>query len=241
LANRMSVEEFEERMLGPFFRRQTLDGPRGLHLIIDDASLRDALDSFANDFHTDRFGAARELIISIVQPVLDEQQKAGWVEMTPWNIGAAPILHRLFPEMRMVHCIRDGRDVASSVANIWWGPDDLVDGLYWWCERLRGAEAASRMLPEDVLHLVRFEELVVIDRLRALNELCSFLGIDDSGVIEFFDTQMTAQSANAGRWRKDLDAEEAFGFDGLYRAMVDELIQDRVACVPLPPDWSNDR
>lgn len=232
LAHRTSMTEFASRMEGAFFRRTTLGGPRGLHLIADKEAVTEAVDAFAEQFDADRFTAARNLILALVRPVADRAGKRGWVEMTPWNIGVAPMLCRLFPEMKLIHSTRDGRDVAASVAEIWWGPENPVDGLHWWCERLRGAEAATRMLPPGAVHLLRFEDLMLTDRDRSLRDLCGYLEVEDAGIQRFFETEMVAERAHIGRWRDDLSPEVAAEVGRLYAMMVRDLVRDQVSCRP---------
>lgn len=234
LSHRISMTHFVDRMNGPFFRRTTADGPRGLHLIADEQTVADSVEAFAEQFEIDRFMAARDLLLAFVQPIADREGKPGWVEMTPWNIGVAPMLYRIFPEMKLVHMIRDGRDVAASVAGMWWGPDDPVDGLYWWFERIQGAEAATRMLPRGGVHLVALEDLTVRARGTSLRELCDYLGIAEGPLQPFFESEMAPEFAHAGRWRRDLTPGATKRIESTYEAMVKDLAERHVSCRPRP-------
>lgn len=234
LSHRISMTHFVDRMNGPFFRRMTADGPRGLHLIADEQTVADSVEAFAEQFEVDRFMAARDLLLAFAQPIADREGKQGWVEMTPWNIGVAPMLSRIFPEMKLVHMIRDGRDVAASVAGMWWGPNDPVDGLYWWFERIQGAEAATRMLHRGGVHLVALEDLTVLNRETSLRELCDYLGISEAPLQPFFETEMTPELAHVGRWRTGLDPETTRRIERIYDAMVKDLTDHQVSCRPQP-------
>ena len=41
-----------------------------------------------------------------------------WIDHTPFNIFYAPTVFSLFPEAKMIHLVRDGRSVASSVMKL---------------------------------------------------------------------------------------------------------------------------
>lgn len=239
LAERVTLREFEAEMLGTFFRWESPEGTRGFHLVMEKDVVADALRLFSEQFADDRFSAARDLFFALVEPILDREGKQGWVEMTPRNIVVATTLREIFPEMKMVHVVRDGRDAAVSVANVQWGPDNPLDGLRWWNLWIRRAGATSGLLPSGFVHLVQFERLILIDREKTLHGLCDYLGIDTADVNEFFESEMIPHNAHLGRWAKDLDAEDASELDQSYRQMFDDLIADGIRCRPITPYWQD--
>lgn len=235
IAGRTKIDEFQQLMLGGFFERKTAGGPRGLHLFADRAHIEVAVEAFVRDFGRDRFTAGRRLLLDIVTPFVNESGKRAFVEATPWNVGDVDFILRLFPEAHIVHSIRDGRDVADSVANIWWGPSRHIDALHWWSERIRGAEAATRMLARGKVELLRFERLVKGDRTHALAELASAVGLAPDTLRPFFDAHMPAQAAHIGRWRSAIEPTEAIELDSTYRIMYEQLVDDGVECLPMDP------
>jgi|GEM_PF-1685941 len=58
--------------------------------------------------------------------------KPSWVNKTPSNLSVAPELHQMFPDMKLIHCVRDPRDVACSVVERPWGPKNHVEAGDWW-------------------------------------------------------------------------------------------------------------
>jgi hypothetical protein len=108
-------------------------------------------------------------------------------EKTPGYVRFLPTLHSLWPHTRVVHLIRDGRDVALSLFDrtrtsrrAWrlptWEEDPATTAaLYWeWNVRL-GREAGARMGP-DRYYEVRYEALVADPELEC-RKLCDFLGL----------------------------------------------------------------
>jgi len=62
----------------------------------------------------------RNFVSSIINRQLSILGKNKWVEKTPDNIIQVPFLHKLFPNAKFIHIIRDGRDVAISTINTNW-------------------------------------------------------------------------------------------------------------------------
>lgn len=58
--------------------------------------------------------------------------KARWGDKTPIYFSQMSLIHRLLPEARFVHIIRDGRDVALSHSGLWFGPRLEEDPATWW-------------------------------------------------------------------------------------------------------------
>jgi hypothetical protein len=131
---------------------------------------------------------------------------AAWVERSGSSVDYVGELVALFPEARVVHLLRDGREVALSMRNhpayrmavqLFYGisPDGVdpadeeavVDGwlqcdppveLYgrYWSEQLVNAAPALAELPADRLLTVRFED-VVEDPALWMERLAGFLDL----------------------------------------------------------------
>lgn len=129
-----------------------------------------------------------------------------WVERSGSSVDYAGDLLRLFPEARMVHLVRDGREVALSMRNhaayrmavqllydlMPEGVDPadeeaVVDGwlrgdppvaLYgrYWSDQLAAGQPALAALPPDRLLTVRFED-VVADPLPHLDRIAAFFDL----------------------------------------------------------------
>lgn len=237
LAGNTSLEVFFDRMRGEFFERTGPNSqPRGLHQIIERSQLEESLSRFEAAFAVNRFDAARQLFGDLFDPLAESENKGAWVEMTPGNVGITSTLLRIFPEAKVVHTVRDGRDVASSVVAKHWGPSNVVDGIHWWSERLRQAEAEARMATGEI-HLVKFDELIYGRRQAAFTRLCSYLEIEaDEPMLQFFKDSMTPSMAHLSRWRRGLSDDQADYVDALYRRVLHDLRSDGVSFVPVEPD-----
>ena len=157
-------------------------------------------------------------------PLAEAAGSSGWVEMTPGNARVAPTLLRMFPDMRLVHSERDGRDVACSVVPLGWGPDDLDSALDWWAESLRQARIAVGRLPPGRAHVLRMEALVADDREREYTRLLTYLGLaDDPAMRSYFAEHVSAERAHVGRWRTDVPRNRQAAFVAHYQGLLGAL------------------
>jgi hypothetical protein len=86
--------------------------------------------------------------------------KSRYGDKTPAYVQHIRVLADIFPEARFVHLIRDGRNVALSLAEVNWGPSDVLDAALQWRERvLRGRQAGAEVGAHRYLE-VRYERLV---------------------------------------------------------------------------------
>ena len=216
LEGRVSVGGFMEKLRDFWWHRIRVDDqPRGLYSLMYRSAFDDALERFESSYHSDPIAASRRLYLDLLWPLAEEAGKPGLVEMSSHNVREAQMLRRLFPEAKVIHTVRDGRDAASSVTTKTWGPDDVVKGVDWWADRLRwidrgvsGSEdGAEYGLPADRFHLVVLDDLVTGPREECLGALCAFLGIEpDDGMRTFFEGEMDASGMHRGRWAEGVGA-----------------------------------
>ncbi len=180
----------------------------------------------------DRFAISRRLVSGLLDP--PAPGPGAWVEKSPDNCASAGFLQRLFPGLRLIHVIRDGRDVACSFMRVPWAPDDFQSALALWERRLLRAHRGTLHLPEAQVHRMLLEDLVARDRERSYASLLEFLELPDAPAQRsFFDRELTAPRAGIGRWRSDLDSAEQARAQSLYLDALERL--DVAGVHPLPP------
>jgi hypothetical protein len=216
------------------------DGPRGLILIATRDDLRDA--TRHAELIAEHAGGAAGLCAFthyLVDPFAFGRGARTWVETTPRNVAAVDALHEVFPTCRVIHSVRDGRDVAASVVTMPWGPDTLEEGLAWWAKRVRTADGRARRADPERLLLIRLEELINLDRDRQFDRLVTFLGIDRRDELQtYFDQWMTPDRVHVGRWRNATDVDHPV-IDAEYRRIYDDLVSEGVCCLPAHPDTTD--
>jgi hypothetical protein len=175
-------------------------------------------------------------------------------DKTPAYVMHLPLLARLFPEGRFVHLIRDGRDVAMSLAEVSWGPGTVLDASIQWRERVeRGRTAGRRMGPERYRE-VRYERLVE-EPEPVLRELAEFLGLAfDPSMLSHHELggdrvaggpggihRRAAEAPTAGirDWRTQMSGEDLEAVEAAVGDLLTELGYERG--VPEPSSGAHRR
>lgn len=222
-AGRVPFPRFRRRLLGRWSHRVLANGEqRGLDQILDRTTIESALPALRDGISRDPWQAAGRFVSRLLDPLAAAANAERWIEMTPGNAHAAPDLLRMFPDMRLIHSIRDGRDVACSVAPLPWGPSTAEEGLEWWATSLEEAFVACDGLPSDRLLEVHLEDLVGRDREAQYERILAFAGLDDDPTMRaYFEAEVTERRAHIGRWVEDIPADRAAEFVARYQALVD--------------------
>lgn len=129
-------------------------------------------------------------IAEIYQVYARKRNKDIWGDKTPAYTAHIHVLHRLFPEARYIHLIRDGRDVARSIVRQYWGPNNFIEALRYWKETVSAACKMLDMLPHHQVLELRFEDFVVAPK-RHLQQIMDFMGL------EYEDQMLSAQLENS--------------------------------------------
>ena len=124
-----------------------------------------------------------------------KQGKRRWGDKTPAYIHSMINIQEQIPEAHFIHLIRDGRDVALSVKDLWWGPSTIDECAVWWSDTIRLARN-FRFALTNYLE-IRYEDLVR-DPAGVLREICSFINLD-------WCVEMLTYYLNAGERLKEYD------------------------------------
>jgi Sulfotransferase family len=103
-------------------------------------------------------------------------KKGIWGDKTPSYITNIDALHHFFPDAKYIHLIRDGRDVALSLMEQWFGPNDFISALQFWKEHIVIGRKMLAMLPSHQVYELRLEDLVEQPETK-LTEICDFLNL----------------------------------------------------------------
>jgi|RhiMetdeSRZDD1v2_1073273.scaffolds.fasta_scaffold73998_4 hypothetical protein len=227
---RFDRDELIEKLRRRFWR--VVPGKSGFEGVVTREQLDDALAAFAAA-PEDRVAAARALVQSLVDPIARAAGKPSWVEKSTQTAVGAPVLLTLFPDAGIVHVVRDGRDVACSMAKMPWGPDTVPEAVGYWADRLRRADAAARELPRDRVLVIHLEDLVLLDRDATYARLLDYVRLEsEPEMAAFFESELTAERAHLGRWRTELEPAVREQVDATYREALAQLRAEGVTCAP---------
>jgi len=147
-----------------------------------------------------------------------------WADKTPENVRQFHAIRRRFPNAKLVHVVRDGRDVACSLRQADWmllekitggldrnSPDALEAAVRYWAERVRFARTLAG---DPGYHELRYEELIARPQA-TLRALFAFLEVEwEPSVLQSRAADGQAAcgplfEASVGRWRRELSRGEA--------------------------------
>lgn len=163
------------------------------------------------------------------------------IDKEPTNTFHVDLIADVFPEARLIHLLRDGRDVAASLVAAqkgWarsWAPDNVGDAARCWKEHVELARQARRTgLP---FLEVRYEDLLA-SPAESLLSLFDFMGIGgDSDTAESIAHEFSFQrekergteppgfhrSGTVGSWMGDWTAFQRADFDRVAGPLLVQL------------------
>jgi hypothetical protein len=237
LEGRVSAQEFVRRLRGFWWKGFQTLRMRGMYRFVAEPRFERAVAAFEEGFENDPEGASRRLFYDLLWFRVTDAGANGLVEQSCDTIAAAPTLTRLFPEAKFVHVVRDGRDASSSRVAQTRGlirPRTRRQGLEWWEERIRRIDAGEDAIPPDRLLIVSLDELLLLGARGALRPLCRFLDVYiQDRMKRYFRRRMSAERANAERWRRGLSERRAAELERAYEGIVEGLEADGVRCASL--------
>jgi hypothetical protein len=164
--------------------------------------------------------------------------KLRWGDKTPDHVRYMSLLGGLWPEGKFVHLIRDGRDVAGSLAHTPFGPKTVLEQARYWAKRVRAGRRAGAALGPSRYLEVRYESLVG-DLEAELRRICSFAGLTfEPAMLRHHERSVgTIPPSEIGHqagaleplrpgirdWRIDMPARDVAVFGSAEGRLLDEL------------------
>jgi len=159
-----------------------------------------------------------------------------WGDKTPIYASCLSALLGVFPDMRVIHLIRDGRDVAASLFRL--GILDLPAASDRWVTPVRAARAFGRRHAGQYME-VRYESFVS-DPPSVVAEVVSFLDLAyDDRMLRHHETELRLGDVDrhphmqgvrraihrdaVGAWRSELTSEQVADIERRVGGLLEEL------------------
>lgn len=172
-----------------------------------------------------------------------EHGKARAGDKTPAHVMNIELLARSFPNARILHIVRDGRDVVPSILEMHFGPDHFGAATLFWRDRVSRGRAGGRAVGPDRYREIRYEDLVA-DPAAVLTEVCDFFALPfDPAMLEYHTRaddvldglRFTHHVQGIRRppvaavrdWRQTMPDREVQLFEALAGDLLDELGYER--------------
>ncbi len=203
---------------------------------------------------------------SLVTKIFDLYGKAkgkGLVgNKTPAYVRKLDLLHKLWPKARIVHLVRDGRDVCLSAVEWPKGPirkesfptskdDPVSTAALWWESHVRLGREVGNRLGSELYYEMRYEALIAHPQEECA-ALCAFLALPYDGAMLGFHEGRTRTgpgldakgawlpvTTGLREWRSQMSGEDVERFEAAAGGLLDELGYPRA--VPRARPQSLDR
>lgn len=165
------------------------------------------------------------IIASFLRGIREQSSSKRIGEKTPNNALVFPHLNHLFPESPLIHIIRDGRDVVSSLLQQDWnntsGTPTAISSnpeaaaRYWVHIVQAGRQASNQSRVRDRYLELRYEELTSAPEA-VMRRIIAHVGEPwDDGILKFYEkddpihpsVQRPISDVAVGKWKTALDAE----------------------------------
>lgn len=189
--------------------------------------VRFEVDSMANAIHARGAKRMSEVLDALFRINAEGEDKARWLDKTPYYIHHIPTLLATYPDAQFVHIIRDGRDAVLSMleraADI--RVFNIAAGAMLWKRYVESGRSAGKQLtPHQYLEL-RYEDILA-DPVCIVQRLCEFLGEGYSDkVIDFEKStdpktktpllKQGLQESNREKWRASMTPRQIRTFESI--------------------------
>ena len=184
-------------------------------------------------------------------------------DKTPGYSLGVPTLAELWPEARIVHIVRDGRDVCLSAIN-WtrklpslerrfptWRDEPVITAALWWEWHAHAAHEDGGAIDGGRFHELRYEELVAQPE-STCSALCEFLRVPyDDAMVRFHEGRTKSKpgldakhawlpvTSGLRDWRTQLPHDDLACFEAAAGRLLEELGYERA--VAQPPEAARER
>lgn len=128
-------------------------------------------------------GILKSYLLKLLQPMVGNLAPDElFLEKTPGNSLYLPEILELLPRTKVIHVLRDARDVVSSMTSreAWlahWAPENAKKAAHTWARCVTAVRNAAPGIPAGQFHEVRYEDLTR-DPVKVLHETAGFLGLE---------------------------------------------------------------
>jgi hypothetical protein len=153
----------------------------------------------------DIYDATQKAIESLYEAHVDESDASQWINKTPMYLAMLPVLKELFPNMKLINCVRDGRDVAWSIKDRPFGPNDPQKAPKWWTALAQAGRAFESKFPNQYLE-VKYEDMIN-NTEETIKKCLNFLDLGDESKQIVNDYPVDIYSKRIGVYKEKPEIE----------------------------------
>ena len=142
-----------------------------------------------------------------------------WGIKAPVLIASLERIHKVCPQAKIIHIIRDGRDVYLSykkvheTSDITFGPKGVIENALYWIDGLRRVDDFLHTYPNHQVYELHYDELLVNPEVVS-KQLCNFLCIGyKPSMHETFNALERNKKVAPDRFKKSIHKKLDGGLD----------------------------
>lgn len=175
-----------------------------------------------------------------------DQGKQRWGEKTPWHAYFWRDIISDFPNCKIIHIVRDGRDSSLSWKNARFGPKHYYYLAKKWVQYLQTIDELKAEVDSDSFFEIRYEDLL-IDPAQKSQEICNFIGEEFSERMLDFHTNSNPYptdkanlknlsqpiiSSNSNKWKSHLSPRDLRVFEAIAGNYLESYGYERAVSNP---------
>ncbi len=172
--------------------------------------------------------------------------KQRWGEKTPWHIYYWREILEGFPDMKVIHIVRDGRDASLSWKKARFGPKHIYPLALRWKDYLEHVTELKKKIEPEQFFELRYEDLLGDPEIITKN-ICEFLGEKFStDMLDFYREHIPYPTdkenlsnltkplikGNKNKWRKTMKQRDIRIFEAVAGDMLKKYNYDCVVDAP---------
>lgn len=168
------------------------------------------LDKFYNELAKISY---QDIVNKICMLRAEHKGYKSWGDKTPHYFRNLDILYKLFPDSRYIYIVRDGRDVALSLLEKPWGPNNILTCARLWKEYNAPNDIIKELKNMGHLYFVRYEDLLD-NAERIMPEVYKFLDEEyNEGKMQGLIGRI--RKGNYGKWKTKMDTRQIKLFENI--------------------------
>jgi len=159
----------------------------------------------------------KQNIIPVVnRECMMREGKSRWGDKTPGYVMHLPLLKNLFPNAKVIHMIRDGRDVVPSLlkySSVGPNTNSFIETAFYWKKHvMKGMEDGPKYFGSSYME-VRYEDLVTAPE-KVVREICVFIGEEfEPGMLE----ASNEKPGNVPAWEWHAETSKEINANNIYK------------------------
>ena len=151
------------------------------------------------------FRILKAYLLTLIEPMVAHLgPRELFLEKSPPHVLFLPEIFELLPNARVIHVLRDARDVVSSLLSgdewcSWWAPEKASDAADIWAGHIKAFRDALPKIPRERIHEIRYESLSE-SPVAVLRQCVDFLGLewDLADIAKAVDANMASRAKASG-------------------------------------------